>query len=480
LQAFSLTESRSLIILASPIAATSLLNIGMAITDVMMMGRLGPGAVAAGAIISDLYSIVFYLCAGILAAVSPEISQAIGARRSHAVRAATQQGFWMAAVLAALAFPIIWNAPQLLHFIGIEATIVAQSTGYAKMMALATIPMFGIAIWRNVYTALSLPRAIMVSTIVALPANAALNYVFMFGALGIPAMGVTGAGVASALIAFGIFLALSLYAHINERFRAHHFMIRFAKPNRSGLAELARVGIPIGFSSFGEVGLFLISTLLAGLFGVEALAAHAITLRMAGVVYAWPSGLSQAATVRVAYAVGSRDPRGIKRAAWTALMIGGASGIALCFALIASRNVLPGVFLPASSAPAIANLAITDLAALLLALLSVVCLAQGIGTVGMGALRGLKDTRLPMMSSLFGFWFVGMATILLLSFFANWDVTGIWTGIAAGAVTTALLIVLRMVMRLHRGVASAPSSFLSLRADRIFGFQQGELPQQGT
>lgn len=442
-----LEEGGALIRLTLPMTATALVNMGMSITDVVMMGRFGPNSVAAGAIVSDLYSIVYYLGAGALAAVGPEIAQAIGGARRHAVRQAAQQSLWMAAIFAGLAWALLWNTATVLGWAGIDGTVVRLSEGYARMMAVTAIPMMGVAVWRSVYAAVGEPRAFLIATIIALPANAALDYLFMFGAWGIPALGLTGAGVASVIVAAGMFAGLSINAAISGSIRGYRIMVRFRSPDPHRLGRLLRVGLPMGVSGFTEVGVFLLSTMLAGLFGAEALAAHAITLRMAGVVYALPLGLSQAATVRVGYAVGGRDGEKIARAVRAALALGLGGGSVLFLAILGGRQVIPWFFLPTGdpAAPGVASAA-----AALLAVLSVICLAQGLGVISAGALRGFKDTKVPMVISVFAFWGVGMSTIVLAAFAADRGVDGIWLGIAAGALCNAVLTWRRLTMQLRK------------------------------
>lgn len=452
-------EGSALVRLALPMTATALVNMGMSITDVVMMGRIGPEAVAAGAIVSDLYSIVYYLGAGALAAIAPELAHAIGAGRREAVRDATQQGLWMAAVFAIFAVFLLWQTPRLLGWVGIDPAISGLSEGYARMMALTAVPMMGMAVWRSVYAALSHPRALLAATILALPANAALDYLLMFGGLGIPALGLTGAGLASAIVATGMFAGLAVHARVAGSTRPYGILDGFVAPDIRHLAALFRLGIPMGISGFTEVGVFLISTTLAGLFGAEALAAHAITLRMAGVIYALPLGLSQAATVRVGYAVGSGDRARLIRACRTALAIGLAAGSVIFAGMIAGREMIPWMFLQSDDAAAAQ---VASQAALLLVVLSGIALAQGLGVISSGVLRGFKDAKVPMAMGVVAFWGVGMSTVVLLAFVGGWGVEGIWLGIAAGAGTNALLVWLRAGWRV-RTTLSSPDHTVPVR-----------------
>lgn len=171
-------------------------------------------------------------------------------------------------------------------------------------MAITLLPMLGVAVWRQLLAAFADTRCIFRITLVTLALNAAGNYVFMFGKLGAPALGLAGAGLSSALCAIFMFGALSFHVLRNPAYSRYRLLKGRMTPDGSRLFELFRIGLPIGVSSLGEVGVYLLSTAVVAIFGASALAAHAVALRMAGVLYAFPPGLSQAATVRVGLAFG--------------------------------------------------------------------------------------------------------------------------------------------------------------------------------
>jgi MATE family multidrug resistance protein len=328
-------------------------------------------------------------------------------------------------------------------------------------MALTAVPMMGVAVWRNVLGALGRPRVFLVVTCAALPANAVANHFLMFGGMGGPVLGLAGAGLATALVSLAMVVALSIYVWCAPSLARFRFFDGFTAPRRAELAALVSLGLPIGLYSIGEVGVFLVSTVLAGFFGAEALAAHAIALRCAGVAYAVPLGLSQAATVRVAYAVGRGDAGALLRAGTTVASMGAVAGAALFALLLAAGPGISHLFFDGGDAtsPAIAATAV-----ILLALLGTLQLGSGVGVTSAGALRGLKDTRAPMVIGLAGFWGVGMSTAAVAAFFLDAGVVGVWIGLAAGAGVSGVLTTARL-LRLLRGQrigeAAAPAAGLS-------------------
>ena len=440
----SALEARELITLTVPIAGTALTNMGMSITDTVMMGWSGPEALAAGAVVSDLYSIVYYFMAGILSASAALMAQALGARRGAEVRRVLRQGFFAAAILTIPAFFLVWNASSLLRMFGVQETVIELGNGYRQMMALTIVPMMFVAVWRNAFAALGRPKIFLVATLLALPANGLANVVFMFGVGPVPAMGLAGAGLASAIVATGLAVGFAAFSVLNAEMRQLCLFPRCWRVDKRHLAEIFRLGIPIGFSSIGEVGVYLVSTVIISLFGAAALAAHAITLRMAGVVYALTLGLSQAATVRVAYAVGRGDSQGMAESGWTALVIGTAFGLVIFAVLAGTSDKLPWLFLEGGK-PGTA--AVASSAAGLLFLLGALNLAVGPTSSAMAILRGFKDTRVPMVLCLTATWAIGMPVAYFAGFDLGWSAGGVWTGLVVAEVVMAILMCARLFSR---------------------------------
>jgi MATE family, multidrug efflux pump len=447
----SAAEARELIALTAPITGTALANMGMSITDTVMMGWSGPGALAAGAVVSDLYSIVYYFMAGILSASAALMAQALGARRGAEVRRVLRQGFLAAAILTIPAFFLVWNASSLLRTFGVEETVIELGNGYRQMMALAIVPMMFVAVWRNAFAALGRPKIFLVAILLALPANGLANAVLMFGVGPVPAMGLAGAGLASAIVATGLAVGFAVFAVLNGEMRQLCLFPRCWRVDKRHLAEIFRLGIPIGFSSIGEVGVYLVSTVIISLFGAAALAAHAITLRMAGVVYALTLGLSQAATVRVGYAVGRGDLRGMAESGWTALVIGSAFGLVIFAVLAGTSEKLPWLFLESGKA---GTAAVASTAAGLLFLLGALNLAVGPTSSAMAILRGFNDTRVPMVLCLTATWAIGMPVAYFAGFHLGWSAGGVWIGLVVAEVVMAILMCARLFrrgMEPHRG-----------------------------
>jgi len=441
-------EVRALVGIAVPMAGVGLVNMGMSITDTVMIGWLGTSELAAGAVVSDLYSIVFYMTSGVLLALGPMIAEAIGAGRDADVRRIVRQGLVAAAIVAGPAALAVLNTDIVLRAFGVGENIIAIGRGYAEMSALTIMAMLFVAVWRNVFAACGHPRVFLVATLLALPLNAVLNGAFMYGWGPLPAFGLTGAGIASASVAGCLAVGLGVFAAVNPSLRRYNLFRRIWRVDVAKLRELFRIGLPIGFSSLAEYGIWLISTVTVSLFGAEVLAAHAVALRMAGVAYAVPVSLAQAASIRVGHAVGKGDWAALQRSVSTAMIAGIAGCAALLAVLVALRNVIPLAFLSGSVA---GGAEVSALAAVLLVLLGAVMLADGPLAIAVGVLRGLKDTRAPLAMAVVGYWVVGAPLGLLLAFSLHWGAIGIWGGILAGIAVTGMLSCARLHARLAGG-----------------------------
>ena len=317
---------------------------------------------------------------------------------------------------------------------------------YAHALAFAVVPMLFVAVWRNMFDAIGRPRIYLVAILLALPLNAGANQVLMFGWGPVPAFGLAGAGIGSALVAFALFAGFIVFSTLNAEVRQLRLFEGGWRIEAGLLSEIFRLGLPIGFFTIGEVGIFLLATVVVSLFGVEALAAHAITLRAAGVIYALPVGLSQAATVRVSHAIGGGDSFRLQRAIKSARTVGAISGALILCVLVAAAGILPEWWNGDG-----ARLIVTAVAGMLV-LLGILNFAQGFAAPATAVLRSFKETRTPMFLCLAGYWLIGMPIALLAAFSLEQEALGIWIGLASGVASNALLMNLRLGWRLRRSI----------------------------
>ena len=334
---------------------------------------------------------------------------------------------------------MVWNADLMLHWLGIDTLIVEMGQPYAHMMAFTYFAMMAVNVLHYFLSAHGKTRIILIVTTTALPINALGNYALIFGNLGLPELGLLGAGLASLLSASYMFLMLVIYTSKHGALKRYRLLAKPFTHRHNYVPEIFRVGFPIGISNLGEMGVFLFATVTMGVFGVEMLAAHTIALRMAGVLYAFPMGMAQAATVRVGYAIGARNSESIYRIMKTALGISITTGLVFLGATVSLNTLIVDWFLNSQSVTAIQTQA-----AVFLILLAIIQPFDGLGCVGAGILRGFKDTQVPMVFSMLAFWGVGFIGGWSLAFIAGMQGMGIWLGLAGSAFTYSLFIGLRL------------------------------------
>jgi MATE family multidrug resistance protein len=436
-----LRESSALLRLGWPIMLIALVNMGMSITDTLMVSMMfGAEALAAVSVGSDLYSIIFYICAGTLGGVAPFYAGAV-ARGDATDRARLERIGWaMVLMLALPAVPLVWFAPQWLKLFGLDVGLLALGEGFTQTMALTLIPMLGVTLYRTLLTAAENPHAFLKITLAMLPLNAIGNYVLMEGPGPIPAYGPMGSGLATFLVALGTLVALLVMAKRGARHNAPTAPAAF---DWHGLLAVLRVGLPIGVTAATETGIYLAVTLYAATLGASDVAAHTLTLRMAGIAYAASFALQQAAMVRMARAselnVTGNALAVMRGSLWLSVL-----GGTLLFTLLGfAAEPLAVWFFDTSPA----GLAAIQVAIGLLVLLGLLQFVGYPGLAGLGLLRGRKDTRLPMIFKLVAYWGLGAPLGIWLCEWQGLGVTGLWIGLVSGATLTTALTLARLYTR---------------------------------
>lgn len=437
--------------LAWPLVLTNLSQVALATTDVIMMGWLGPRTLAAGALGANLNFAFQIFGIGLVTATAPLLAIELG-RRRHAVREVrrtVRQGFWAAITFVIPVWAILWNAEPILLMLGQEPDLARGAASYLHTYQWSILPFLFYVVLRNFVSALERPRAALIIAILAILVNAVLVWVLMFGKFGMPAMGLPGAGLGTTLANVFMFVGLSVIVVTDRRFRRYHLFGRFWRADWPRYREIMRIGIPISFTIGFEVTIFNAAAFLMGIIGATSLAAHSIANQIVSVAFMVPLGLGNAATVRVGLMHGAGDVAGVARAGWTAY------GIALIYAFFAALIMLlfPRAIIGAYlDLDVPANMPVVDLAVTLLILGGIYQLADAGQAVGSGMLRGLGDTRVPMIYAALGYWGIGMTLSVALGFWAGWQGVGIWIGLAVGLTVVWALMTIRWARREKLGL----------------------------
>jgi MATE family multidrug resistance protein len=305
---------------------------------------------------------------------------------------------------------------------------------------------------RSFVAALERPVWALLVTGSAILFNIAANWALVFGHLGLPALGLRGSGMATSLSNVFLFVGLSVVVSCHRRFRRFHLFGHWWKPDRARLAMLWRIGLPIGAALAFEITVFNAAVFLMGQFGTAAIAAHAIAIQIASISFMVPMGLAQAATVRVGRALGARDVAGVTRAGWSAFTLAICFMASMSVLMITAPRLLISAFIDVDDA---ANAAVIHLASSFLLCAAVFQIADGAQVVGAGMLRGLSDTRVPMLYAALGYWGFGMPLSLLFAFKAGLGGVGVWIGLAAGLVAVACIMIRRWTRRERLGLVPA-------------------------
>jgi multidrug resistance protein, MATE family len=308
-------ELRATLALSWPIILTNVAQNGLLTADVVMTGWLGPQALAAGALGTNLYFAFLIFGIGLVTATAPLIAQELGRKRHSVrdVRRTVRQGLWTAVAISIPVWLVLWNAQAILLLLGQDPALAAEAAPYVRALQWAFLPFLAAVVLRSFLSALQRPGWILVMGLLALPLNVAVAWAFMFGTLGAPRLGLAGAGVATTIASAFIFCGLALVIVTDRKLKRYHIFGRFWRPDWRRFRTIWRIGLPIGGTLVFEVGLFNAAAFVMGLFGADALAAHAIALQIASFTFMVPLGLAQAATacrslIRCARS-GGRPPR---------------------------------------------------------------------------------------------------------------------------------------------------------------------------
>jgi MATE family multidrug resistance protein len=451
-------EARAMLSLAWPMILTNLGQTAMNATDVMMMGRLGPQALAAGALGSNLYFMPLIFGLGLILATSPMIATELGRKRHSVrdVRRTVRQGLWLAGLVSIPIWLFLWNTEAMLVWMGQDPALAELAGQYMVWLQWAVLPFYGYIVLRSFISALERPGWALVIVFAAVAFNVLANWCLMFGNLGFPTMGIAGAGAATTLSSLLMFLGMAAVVTIERRFRRYRLFGRFWRADWPRFMALLKLGLPIGGILAFEVTIFNAAALLMGLISSAALAAHAIAIQLASISFMVPLGLSQAVTVRVGLAFGARDPDGIGRAGWTAFVMGVGFMALMALIMVTVPRPLIGAFIDAGDP---GNAEVVALAVTFLAFAALFQVADGAQAVGAGMLRGLHDTKVPMLFAALGYWGIGLPLGVLLAFPLGFQGAGIWTGLCAGLPVVAVLLLSRWLRRDRLGLADERRAF---------------------
>ena len=414
--------------LALPLVLAELGWMAMGVVDTIMAGRLGAAAIGAGSLGGNLFYPIAIFGTGLLLGMDTLVAQSFGAGDPRDCRRSLVNGVWLAAALAAPLALVLWALIPLLRAVGTNPRVMVLLGPYLKALLWSILPLLAYAAFRRYLQAVNVVAPIAFALVSANIVNFAGNWALMFGHWGAPAMGLEGSGWSTTIAR--VYMAAVLLAAIawNERTSGNLLFRMSWKPDVARLLRLLDLGLPAALQILIEGGLFGVIAVLAARLDEVSLAAHGIAVNVVSTTYMVPLGIGSAAAVRVGQAAGRKDRPGVATSGWTALLLGTLFMAAAGLALWTAPRLILRVF--TADALVIAS------GAALLRIAALFELFDGFQTVATGALRGLGDTRSPMLAHLAGYWLIGLPISYVLCFPLKWGVPGIWVGL-----TTALILI---------------------------------------
>jgi multidrug resistance protein, MATE family len=435
-------EFRALVRLALPVVAVQLGLMAMGVVDSLMAGRLSAEALAAVALGNLFFFTVAIIGMGTLFALDPVVSQAVGARDEPGIARGLQRGLIMAVLLSIPSAAALLLVRPALAWSGQPAELIPLATRYVHVIVPGLLPYFIFIVFRQCLQALGRIAPILWIALIANILNVVLNWVFMYGRLGVPAMGVAGSALATTVSRWAMALGLLAVARRELLPRLRPWRPEASDPG--ALVRMIRLGFPIGAQMFFEYGVFSVVGALMGRFGTLAVAGHQVALNLASVVFMVPQGVGAAAAVLVGRAIGAGDLPRARRAALGAILLGGGFMVGSALLFILAPAGLARMY----SADAV----VISIGGALIVLGGIFAVFDGLQAVSIGVLRGIGDTTAPVLISMVGYWIVGMPVSLALGFRYGLGPEGLWWGLVIGLIVTAPILLARVRSRLRRSL----------------------------
>ncbi len=428
-------EIKKTVRLSIPIVVGQLGQMLMSVVDTIMVGKLGATPLAAASLANSMFILVMVVGFGLTMAVTPLTAMTSGAGKDKECGIVLRQGllvnFFSGVILCAITFLLSETIPYLNQ----PPEIVAPASFFMKILGVSLLPLMVFQSYRQFAEGVSFLKPAMVIMLLANLVNIIGNWIFIYGNLGMPALGLTGAGISTT--GSRVFMAIALMVVVTKSLKMKRFdpFLNFHEINFPMIKRLLSIGIPAGLQYFFEVSAFSASAVMIGWMGTTALAAHQIALNLASISFMVAMGISSAATIRVSNAVGRQDVRGTRMAGFSASILCALFMASAGLVFIVFRHDLPGFY--------IADNAVIDITASLLIIVAFFQVSDGTQAVGIGILRGLTDMKIPTLITLVAYWFMGLPSGYILAFRFDMGIFGIWYGLLISLTASGIFMMIR-------------------------------------
>ncbi len=441
-----LTEARQLLTLAIPVILAQVAQTSMGFVDTVMAGGVSATDMAAVAVGTSIWLPAILFGHGLLMALTPVIAQLNGAGRRDRIAYQVRQGYWLAAAASLLIMLVLYNAGFFISAMhNVDPLLAQKAEGYLHALLWGAPGYLFFQVARNQCEGLSKTTPGMVMGFIGLLVNIPVNYVFIYGHLGMPALGGVGCGVATASVYWVMFVAMKLWVSRARFVHDLHLPTRFSMPDFRVLRRLFALGLPVALALLFEVTLFAVVALLVSPMGIVKVAGHQIALNFSSLMFVLPMSLGVAVAIRIGYRLGQGHPDAARRAAWTGQAVGVSLACLTALFTITFREHIAQLYTD--------NPQVITLAAKLMLLAALYQFSDSIQVIGSGILRGYKDTRAIFFITFIAYWVLGLPSGYLLAM-TDWLVpamgpAGFWTGFIIGLTSSAIMMVWR-IRRLQR------------------------------
>jgi MATE family multidrug resistance protein len=428
-----------------PLALTQLASATLGIAGILIMGWAGAMVLTAGTLAVHFFTFLNVFVGGLLTAASPLMAHSFGGADPQRAKRIAGQAITIAIAIASAGTLITWHTAEFLLLLGQSESLADLARPFARANSLGFIPAVLLLVFRNYAATAGHPRLGLLTISVGIVVNAFVGYALMFGAFGFPELGLLGLGLTSAGVNLLMFAIIFLMVQRLPDLRLHWHHLKgteFIKP-------ILRIGAPIGLSGLGSVGTFVGATFFIAVMGSDQVAGHAIALQAANVGFAILWGGAQATTIRIGWATGARDQRATEIAAWTGMFNGIVVAVILSALFLTCRRAIVGLFLDADIA---ANGSSIEVALSVMLAVGIYQLANGPQLVATSALRGLRDTTVPFLISLSGYWLLGGTFAGALGFAAGMQAVGVWFGLSGAVSVSSAVLIYRLYRLLPRAM----------------------------
>lgn len=455
------SELWAILRLSGPLIASQLAHMLMVLTDTLMMARLSPEALAGGGLGAASYSFVSIFCIGVIAAVGTLVAIRHGAGDIHGATRLTQAGLWLAWLMALAAGLLLWNLKPVLLMFGQTETNVHSAGQFLTILPFALPGYLSFMALRGFTSAIGKATPVMVISLGGTVLNYLLNHALIEGMFGLPKLGLVGIGLVTAIVANGMALALMWYIRSNRTYAAYPLSAGLLRLNTQYLRELWRLGLPIGGTYAVEVGLFAFAALCMGTMGSTQLAAHQVALQIVSVAFMVPAGMSYAVTMRIGQHYGAGQLVQARMAGRVGIGFGAAVMLGFAAVLWLFSGRLIGLLIDHND-PAFHDVII--LAVSLLAVAAWFELFDGVQTIAMGCIRGLKDAKTTFLIGAGCYWLIGAPSAWLMAFTLGWGPTGVWWGLALGLACAAISLTCAFEAKIKRMIRREPKAHRGFHA----------------